>query len=67
MFFEKGMRDAVSFISKASNKYLLSCDPKKAAIYITYFDKNNLYGCAVVIPFNGQDSVVGSCKILLNK
>lgn len=71
LFLEKGMKDGVPCISKryqkANNKQLLSRDPKKTTKYITYFDKNNLYGCAVIISFNGQDSVDGSCKILINK
>ena len=39
-FFEKGMRGGVSYISnrysKASNKYLKSCDPKQESKHIIY-------------------------------
>ena len=48
LFFEKGMKGGVFFVSKryskASNKYLTSYDPKELAKYITDLDKNNLYG-----------------------
>ena len=49
------MRGGVSYISKryskANNKYLTSYDPKKPSKYITYLDKNNLYGYAVLKSF----------------
>ena len=39
-FFEKGMRGGVSYISnrysKASNKYLKSCDPKQESKHTIY-------------------------------
>ena len=45
------MRGSVSYISKryskVNNKYLTSYDPKKPTKYITYLDKNNLYGYAM--------------------
>ena len=48
IFFEKGMRGGVSYISnrysKANNKYLKSYDPKQESKHIIYFDANNLYG-----------------------
>ena len=51
LFFEKGMRGGVSFISKryskANNKYLTSYYFKKPPKYITYLDKNNFYGNAM--------------------
>ena len=51
IFFEKGTRGGVSYISnrysKANNKYLKSYDPKEEPKLITYLDVNNLYGCAM--------------------
>ena len=48
IFFEKGMRDGVSYISnrcsKANNKYLKSYDSKQESKHIIYLDANNLYG-----------------------
>ena len=51
LLFEKGMRGAVSYISKryskSNNKYLKSYDPKQESKDVTYLDANNLYGYAV--------------------
>ena len=51
LFFEKGMRDVVSYISKshskAKNKYLKSYDPKQESKHSIYLDGNNLYGFAM--------------------
>ena len=51
IFFEKGMRGEVSYISnrysKASNKYLKSYDPKQESKRIIYVDANTLYGYAM--------------------
>ena len=51
MFFEKGTRGEVSYISnrysKANNKYLKSYEPKQESKHIIYLDMNNLYGCAM--------------------
>ena len=48
IFFEKGTRGGVSFISnrysKANNKYLKSYDSKQESKHITYLDANNLCG-----------------------
>ena len=48
IFFEKGMRCGVSYISnryrKFNNKYLKSHDPKQESKHIIYLDANNLYG-----------------------
>ena len=48
IFFEKGMRGGVSYISsrysKANNKYLKSYGPKQESKHIIYLDANNLYG-----------------------
>ena len=48
IFFQKGMRGGVSYISnrysKANNKYLKSYDLQKESIHIIYLDANNLYG-----------------------
>ena len=45
LFFEKGMRSEVSYISKkyskANNKYLKSYDPKQKSKHIIYLDANN--------------------------
>ena len=46
IFFEKGTRDEVSYISnrynKTSNKYLKSSDPKQESKHFIYLDANNL-------------------------
>ena len=51
IFFEKGMRGEISYISnrysKPSNKYLKSYDPKLESKYIIYLDSNNLSGYAI--------------------
>ena len=51
IFFEKGMRGDVSYVSnrhsKANNKYLKSYDPKQESKHIIYLDANNLYGYAM--------------------
>ena len=58
-FFEKIMRDRVSYISraysKASNKYLKSYGPKQESKHIIFFEANNLYGYAIykVLPTSG--------------
>ena len=48
IFFEKGIRSGISYISnrysKANNTYLKSYDPKQESKHITYLDANNLYG-----------------------
>ena len=47
LFFERGMRGRVSYISKryskASNKYLKSYEPKQESKSIIYLDTNNSY------------------------
>ena len=51
IFFEKGMRGGVSYISnrysKANNKYLKSCDPKQESKHTTYLGTNSLYGYVI--------------------
>ena len=51
MFFEKGMRSRVSYISnryrKANNKHLKSYDPKQESKHIISLEANNLYGYAM--------------------
>ena len=51
IFFEKGTRGGISYISnkysKANNKYLKSYDPKQESKHIIYLDANNLYGYAM--------------------
>ena len=48
IFFEKGTRGAISYISnrysKVNNKYLKSYDPKQESNHIIYLGANNLYG-----------------------
>ena len=51
LFFEKGMRGGVSYISKrysqTNKKYLKSYDLKQESRYIIYLDATNLYGYAM--------------------
>ena len=51
IFFEKGKRSGISFISNrytnASNKYLKSLDSKQKSKHIKNLDTNNLYGYAM--------------------
>ena len=51
IFFEKGTRDGISYISnrysKANNKYLKSYDPKQESKYILKIDVNNFHGHAM--------------------
>ena len=51
IFFEKGTRGGVSYISnrysKANNKYLKSYDPKQESKHIIYLDVNKFYGYAM--------------------
>ena len=45
---EKGLRGGISYIvkryAKANNKYMNDYDSEKPSTFITYLDKNNLYG-----------------------
>ena len=56
MFFEKGTRGGVSYISnrysKANNKYLKSYDTKQKSKHIIFLDANNLYGYAMFMQYN---------------
>ena len=51
LFIEKGTRGVVSYITKryakGNNKYMSDYDPNKPSTFITYLDKNNLYGWAM--------------------
>ena len=51
LFIEKRSRGGISYIgkryAKANNKYKNDYDPEKPSAFITYLDKNNLYGCAM--------------------
>ena len=48
LFIEKGTRVGISYIAKryaeANNKYMSDYDSNKQSTFITYLDKNNLYG-----------------------
>ena len=58
LFIEKGLRGGISSIAKryakANNKYMRGYDSNKPPTFITYLDKNNLYGQAVseYLPYN---------------
>ena len=51
LLIEKGLREGISYIAKryakANNKYMKDYDPKKPPKFITYLDRNNLYGWAM--------------------
>ena len=51
LFIEKGSRRGISYIAKryakTNNKYMHDYDPKKPSTFITYLDKNNLYGWTI--------------------
>ena len=65
LFIEKGSRGGISYISKrytkANNKYMSDYDSKKPSTFITYLDKNNLYGWSMseYLPY-------GECECLEN-
>ena len=48
LFIEKGTRGGISYITKryakANNKYINDYDLEKPSTFITYLDKNKLYG-----------------------
>ena len=48
LFIEKGSRRGISYIAKryakANNEYMSDYDSNKPLTFITYLDKNNLYG-----------------------
>ena len=51
LFTKKGTRGGISYIAKryakANNKYMNDNDPSKPSTFITFLDKNNLYGWAM--------------------
>ena len=51
LFIEKGSRGRITYIAKryakANNKYMSDYDSNKQSTFITYLDKNNLYGWAM--------------------
>ena len=53
LFIEKGSRGGISYIAKryakANNKYMYDYDLEKLSTFITYMDKNNLYGWAMSV------------------
>ena len=48
LFIKKGTRGGISYIAKryakANNKYMNDYNPEEPSTFITYLDKNNLYG-----------------------
>ena len=72
LFFQKGMRGRVSYISewysKANNKYLKFYDPKQGPKHIIYLDVNKLYGHAATksLPTGGF-RLINYKKFHLNK
>ena len=59
LLIEKGLTRGIFYIakrySKANNKYMKNCDPKKPSKFITYLDMNNLYGWGMscYLPYGG--------------
>ena len=59
LFFEKGARGRISYISnryiKANNKYIKPYEPKPGSKHITYLGANNLYNYAMskLLPASG--------------
>ena len=51
LFIEKGTTGVISYIAKryakANNKYINDYNPEEPSTFITYLDKNNLYGWAM--------------------
>ena len=51
LFIEKGTRRGISYIAKryakANNKYMNDYNPEEPSTFVTYLDKNNLYGWAM--------------------
>ena len=51
LFIEKGTRGGISYITKryakANNKYMSDYNSNKQSTFITYLDKNNLYGWSI--------------------
>ena len=68
LFFDKGMRSEVSYISKsrskANNKYLKSYDPKQQSKHIIYLDTNNL--CQMFLP-TGRLKWIDPTRFDMNK
>ena len=60
IFFEKGTRGGIPYISnrysKANYKYLKSYEPKQESKHIIYLDVNDLYGYAMskFLPTSGS-------------
>ena len=72
LFFEKGMRGGVSYISKepskTNNKYLKSYDPKQRSKHIIYLNASNLNGYAMskFLP-TGRFNQIDPKEFYLNK
>ena len=62
-FIDKGLRGGTSYIAKrhakANNKYMNDYDSEKLSTFITYLDKNNLYGWSMseYLPYAGFEWV----------
>ena len=55
LFIEKGLKEGISYIATANNKYMNDYVPKKPSTFITYLDMNNLYRWAMseYLPYGG--------------
>ena len=59
LFIEKGLRGGISYIakrhSKANNEYCPNYDKNKPPTFVSYLDRNNLYGWAMneYLPYGG--------------
>ena len=68
VFIEKGTRGGVSYIArypKANDKYMSDYDSNKPSTFITYLDKNNLYGWAIseYLPYSDFESLKNVNKL----
>ena len=63
LFVERGMRGGISYVAKryarANNEFVEGYDAGKEKSFITYWDVNNLYGCAMLeyLPYDGFEWV----------
>ena len=72
LFIEKGSRGGISYIAKrhakANNKYMNDYDPEKPSTFITYLDKNNLYGWVMseYLPFGKSEWLENIDEFIIN-